>query len=89
MVKTINLQLNVPTDRKIHFMLPPDIPTGLLEAVLIIVPPANLPANDSPAPTLDNLLHAEFFGMWQGRSDIEDSSAFAKQLRTKAWSRPL
>ena len=89
MVKTINLQLDVPTNRKIHFTLPPDIPIGLLEAVLVIVPPANLPANAPPTPTLDDLLHADFFGMWQDRSDIENSSAFARQLRNEAWSRRL
>ncbi len=92
MVKTINLQLDVPIDRRIKFTLPTDVPTGFLEAVLVIVPPAPPPTVASPdpaLPALDDLLHTEFFGMWQDRPDIDDSATFAQRLRAEAWSRSL
>lgn len=38
MVKTITLQVNIPTDRMLQITLPPDVPDGLVEMVLVIAP---------------------------------------------------
>jgi len=36
MVKTITLHLDMPDDRMLHISLPPDVPEGPLEVVLVI-----------------------------------------------------
>ena len=54
MVKTITLQLEVSDDRILHIPLPPDIPNGTMEVVLVIAP------FTPPSPTTDHLV-----GRWQ------------------------
>ena len=38
MVSTIQLQLEIPANRVLNISLPPDIPKGLAELVLVISP---------------------------------------------------
>ncbi len=38
MVKTVTLRLDMPSDRTLHITLPPDVPNGPLEVVLVIAP---------------------------------------------------
>lgn len=40
-----------------------------------------------PRLTARELLHSELIGLWEDRSDIEDSVAYARQLREQAQSR--
>jgi hypothetical protein len=83
MVKTINLTADVPSDRKVLITLPEDVPPGLADIVVVVAPHAS-----SAGRTLGDLARSEFFGMWRERSDIDDSGAFARELRKKAWNRP-
>lgn len=82
MLKTISLTADVPFDRQVQITLPDDVPPGPAEIVLVVVPHAQ-----TRAPTLGDLLHSEFFGMWRDRDDIQDSIDFARKLRVAAWSR--
>lgn len=85
MVKTVNLKADVPATRELdlHIVLPADVPTGPVEIVVVV-------STDTVAPkpsTAADLANSEFFGMWAGRTDITDSSGFARQLREQAWRR--
>jgi hypothetical protein len=82
MVKTISVTTEITTDRELHITLPPDTPLGPAEIVIVVAPQAA-----HASSTFGDLLHSEFFGMWRERSDIEDSTAFARRLRTEGWSR--
>jgi hypothetical protein len=42
-----------------------------------------------PSMTAAEFLNSEFFGMWAGREDIEDSSEFSRQLREQLQNRDL
>lgn len=82
MVKTITLATDVLPDREVRFTLPPDVPLGPVDIVVVVAPRMN-----AEAQTLGDLLHSDFFGMWQDRTDITDSAAFARELRETAWQR--
>jgi hypothetical protein len=84
MVKTLNLNTDIPVDRELRIVLPPDVPIGPAEIVLVV-------ASSSPAParTLGTLLHSEYFGMWRDRTDITDSLEFAQGLRDACWKRSV
>jgi len=56
MVKTITLHLDTLGDRTLHISLPPDVPDGPLEIVLVIVP--SPPA--APTPGLAGRWQAYF-----------------------------
>ena len=47
MVKTLTFRLDMPDDRILHLTLPPDVPDGPLDVVLVIAPAA--PANAIPS----------------------------------------
>jgi hypothetical protein len=81
-VKTISLTANIAPDRYISVALPPDVPLGPADIVVIVAPRAM-----DEEHTLGDLLASEFFGMWQDRDDIDDSVAFARRLRAAAWQR--
>jgi hypothetical protein len=38
MVKTLTFRLDVPNNRTLHLILPPDVPVGFSEIVLVIAP---------------------------------------------------
>jgi hypothetical protein len=82
MVKTLNLNTNIPADRKLHITLPADVPPGPAEIVLVV----SSAAASAPS-TLGELLDSEFFGMWRDRADITDSFEFARDLRSQGWKR--
>ena len=82
MVKTISLTADVPPDREVRIVLPDDVPTGPAE-IVVVVASRTLDA----AHTLGELAQSEFFGMWRDRSDIGDSTEFARRLRNEGWSR--
>jgi len=82
MVKTINMNAEIPASRELHLTLPGDIPVGPAEIVLVVS--SRAPTETS---TLGDLAKSEFCGMWADRSDIRDSAEFARQLRTEGWKR--
>lgn len=43
MVKTLTFQIDPPADRTLHLQLPPDMPSGRLEIVLVIAPAQSIP----------------------------------------------
>jgi hypothetical protein len=82
MIKTINLNAEIPLSRELHITLPPDVPVGPAEIALTVWSPSH-----QPARTLSDLARSEFFGMWRDRDDLRDSAAFARRLRSEGWSR--
>jgi hypothetical protein len=82
MMKTITLTTDIAADREITLTLPSDVPPGPADIVVVIAP------RTSPeVRTFGDLLHSDFFGMWQDRTDIDDSVTFARNLRDTAWRR--
>ena len=82
MVKTVNLNTDIPPSRELHITLPADVPTGPAEIVVVVSSPTR-----SSSSTLGALAGSEFFGIWRDRSDIEDSFKFAQTLRSEGWKR--
>ncbi len=82
MVRTVNLNAEIPTSRELHITLPADFPIGPAEMDLVVSSPA--PAGTG---TLGDFVKSEFFGMWADRTDIEDSAQFARHVRTEGWKR--
>jgi len=83
MVRTINLATDIPSSRELRIMLPPDVPTGPAELVVVVV----VASRERSTRTLGDLVRSEFFGMWRDRGDIGDSAEYARQLRAEAWRR--
>jgi hypothetical protein len=81
MVRTLNLNAEIPPNRELRITLPADVPPGPAEIVLVVSSPA------SGVSTLGEFAGSEFFGMWKERSDILDSVQFARQLRSDGWKR--
>ena len=81
MVRTINLATDIPSSRELRILLPPDVPTGPAELVVVVA------SRERPTRTLGDLVRSEFFGMWRDRADIGDSAEYARQLRAEAWRR--
>jgi hypothetical protein len=81
-VKTVNINMDVPANRELRIMLPHDIPIGPAEIVLVV---SSL--EPVKTPTLGDFAASEFFGMWRDRTDIIDSVQFARQLRSDGWKR--
>ena len=84
MVKTVQMCADVPPGRELHIVLPPDVPVGPAEIVVVVSSQA-LPRES----TLGDLVNSEFFGMWSERQDIDNSVEFARRLRSEAWKRPV
>ena len=83
MVKTVHMRADVPPGRELQIVLPPDVPVGPAEIVVVVSSQA-LPRES----TLGDLVNSEFFGMWSERQDIDNSVEFARRLRSEAWKRP-
>jgi len=82
MVKTVNLNADIPPNRELRITLPADVPTGPAEIVVVVSSPT-----PSSGSTLGDLADSEFFGIWRDRRDIEDSLQFARTLRSDGWKR--
>ena len=82
MIKTVTLNTDIPPSRELRITLPADVPTGSAKVVITVSP-----CGSRPLSTFGDLLHSEFFGMWRDRADIEDSSEFARKLRSEGWNR--
>jgi hypothetical protein len=82
MVKTVTLEAEIPASRELRITLPADVPTGSAKIVITVSP-----SESRPHSTFGDLLNSEFFGMWRDRTDIEDSSEFARKLRSEGWKR--
>jgi hypothetical protein len=82
MVKTMNVNAEIPASRELLITLPNDVPIGPAEIVVVISP-----SSHSQASTLGDLADSEFFGMWRERTDLGDSVEFARNLRSEAWKR--
>jgi hypothetical protein len=83
MIKTISITTDIPLNREVHITLPADVPPGPAEIVVVVTPHAS----SAGEQTLGDFLNSEFFGMWRNRTDIGDSTEFARRLRIEAWSR--
>ena len=81
MVKTISINVQIPTDRHVELTLPEDMPVGPAKITVDVVVP------DMEGASLSDLRNSEFFGMWKDRTDIVDSSEFARKLREESWKR--
>jgi hypothetical protein len=53
--------------------------------MIVLIEPAAMPAR--PRLTARQLLHSGLIGLWKDREDIEDSVAYARQLREHAQRR--
>jgi hypothetical protein len=83
MIKTINLNAEIPLSRELHITLPPDVPVGPAEIAVTVLSPS-----DPHGRTLADFARSEFFGMWRDREDLKDSFDFARMLRSEGWRRP-
>ncbi len=82
MTRAINITTDVPESREVRIILPPDVPTGLVDLTVLV-----MPSCEASIRTLGDLRQSEFFGLWQDRSDVADSAEFARSLREAAWNR--
>ena len=82
MVRTISLHTDIPNNRELRITLPADVPTGPADVVVVVSA-----QEMRRKKTFGDFLDSEFFGMWKDRTDIKDSSSFARQLRDEAWKR--
>jgi hypothetical protein len=82
MIKTINLNAEIPPSRELHITLPPEILVGPAEIAVTVLSPSHPKARN-----LEDLSRSEFFGMWRDRDDLKDSFGFATMLRSEGWSR--
>jgi hypothetical protein len=81
-VRTVNLNTDIPPSRELRITLPADVPVGPAEIVLVVSS-----SDRSNGRTLGDFKDSEFFGMWRDRSDIIDSVQFARGLRSEGWRR--
>jgi tRNA(fMet)-specific endonuclease VapC len=82
MIKTVNLNADIPPNRELHITLPPDVPAGPADIVIVVSS-----SGSANASTLGKLGDSEFFGMWRERTDLGDSVQFARDLRSEGWKR--
>jgi hypothetical protein len=83
-VRTVNLSTDIPLSRELHITLPPDVPVGPAEIVVVVSP-----GGSERCLTLGELATSEFFGLWKERDDVSDSLLFAQTLRAEAWKRSV
>jgi hypothetical protein len=82
MVRTVNLNTDIPANRELRITLPADVPIGPAEIVLVVSS-----SDHTGGRTLGDFGRSEFFGMWRDRSDIIDSGQFARDVRSEGWTR--
>lgn len=79
---TFTLRAHIPESRRVEVTLPPDVPLGDAEMVIVVAPTESIRRS-----TGRDLLESGIFGMWADRTDIADSAEFASELRELAWRR--
>jgi len=85
-MKTVMVHIN--DDAKFHFVV------NLLSKLRFVqveecVQTDNTEYSDRNIPTLGDLLDSGFAGLWSGRTEMEDSPAFARKLRKEAVNRGI
>lgn len=80
---TVSLRAHITEGRTVEVTLPPDVPLGDAEVVVVVTP-----AGADRRSTGAQLLDSGVFGMWAGRTDMPDSPQAARELRERAWRRP-
>ena len=70
----------IPSDRQLHLVVPEDVPPGPAEVVFVIALDNHL----EKGLTAGDLLRSPLCGIWKDRTDIGDSLAYARKLRTEA-----
>ena len=84
-METIRLQKIVQEDGELHIPNLPVVKGQLVEVVLLLrsLPPTT----KRQRMTARQLLNSGLIGLWKDRSDITDSSIYARQLREQAQRR--
>ena len=86
MTRTVNLTAEIPANRELRIVLPPDVPAGPANIVLEVSPTEET-VSPPIGSSIASLARSEFFGMWRNRTDIVDSVEFAANLRSQGWQR--
>ncbi len=79
MTRTISMQVDVPPDHRLLIPVPKNIPVGPAQVIIIIGLDRKRPAG-----TATEMVSSPLFGLWARRNDIDDSLAYARQLRVQA-----
>ncbi len=82
MAHTLHFKADIPTSRRLEIILPNEVPAGEADVVVTVSP-----KDQDRRSTASDLLSSEILGMWSDRDDIDDSVAFARRLRERAWKR--
>ncbi len=83
-MEAIRMQKTVEKDGEIFLAGLPYKKGQSVEMILMVDP--SVKPNHSRL-TAHQLLHSELIGLWEDRSDIQDSATFARQLREQAQHR--
>lgn len=83
-MEAIRIQKVVEKDGEILVTELPCKKGQYVEMILLIEPSAT---SRRPHLTADHLLHSGLIGIWKDRKDIEDSAAYARQMREQAQRR--
>jgi hypothetical protein len=83
-MEAIRLQRALEKDGEIFLTGLPYKKGQYIEMILLADPSI---AHSRPRLTARQLLHSELIGLWEDRNDIEDSAAYARQLREQAQNR--
>ena len=79
---TLVVRTNIPPDRSVRIRVPESVPLGPANITLVITPEQR--STHEPGGTAAELAHSPVFGLWADRTDITDSTAYARELRTQA-----
>ena len=77
---SVTTDSEVMPDHTLMVHVPDDFPTGPVSVTIT-------PKTARKRSTAQDLLNSDIVGMWADRTDITDSTEFARELRRKAWSR--
>lgn len=83
-MEAIRLQQTVQKNGELHLTNLP-LEKGQQVELLLLYSPTK---PKLPRLTARQLLNSQLIGLWQNRSDITDSAAYARQLREQAQRRP-
>jgi hypothetical protein len=83
-MEAIRLQRALERDGEIFLTGLPYKKGQFVDMILLSEP---MTASSPPHLTARELLHSELVGLWEDRSDIKDSAAYARELRERAQHR--